>query len=157
MFFFFLFFTNTTTIHNQPIQINNTTTNIETKNSNSNCIIECILTIDFLETVQEAGGRFILMTNSEQEIDTDNIYITKINFTLHANVTLRVSLHKSIQANPHEIVKKLLALPGNESSEKFAILDAKSIVSINQIAVGANSDLLRHFQLNSRMEVVIGK
>ncbi len=119
-----------------PQSTNKQIINIETK----------IDTDRFLGTVQEAGGRLILMTNSEQEIDTNSIYITKINFALHANVTLRVSLHKSIQANPHQIVKKLLSLPGNESSEKFAILDAKSIVSMNQIAVGANSALLRHFQ-----------
>lgn len=100
----------------------------------------------FLGRVQEAGSKLIIMTESEQELDTNNIHITKINFALHANVTLRVSLHKSIQANPHQIVTKLLALSGNESSEKFAILDAKSIVSLNQIAVGANSALMRHFQ-----------
>lgn len=76
----------------------------------------------------------------------DKCYITTINFALQPDVSLRVSLHKSIQVNPHDVVNQLLALPGNAHSEKFAIMDARRILNMEQITIAANNALLRKFQ-----------
>ena len=76
--------------------------------------------------------------------------ITTIQFALHPTVTLRVTLHRSIHANPHQVVNKLLDLPENTNSEKFAIFDATRIISLDQIAVAANSALLRQFQFQQK-------
>ena len=86
------------------------------------------------------------MTNTEKKSN-----ITTIKFALHPNITLRVSLHKSISINPHhQIVNKLLALPKNANSEKFVIIDAKNIVSMDQFAIAANTALLRIFQFEQK-------
>ncbi len=76
--------------------------------------------------------------------------ITSIQFALHPDVTLRVTLHRSIPINPHEVVNQLFQLPNNSNSEKFAILDAKRITSLDQIAVAANSALLRQHQFQQK-------
>lgn len=76
--------------------------------------------------------------------------ITTIQFALHPTLTLRVTLHRSIPVNPHHVVNKLLDLPENTNSEKFAIFDATRIISLDQIAVAANSALLRQFQFQQK-------
>lgn len=80
------------------------------------------------------------MTNSEKD------EITTINFALHPNTSLRVSFHKSIPVNPHQVVNKLFTLPDNATSDKFVIMDAKNIVSLDQISIAANTALLRRYQ-----------
>lgn len=88
------------------------------------------------------------MTGSETTATESNI--STITFALHPNISLRVSLYKSIPVNPHQVANKLVTLPGNSTSEKFAILDANKITSTNQIAVAANTALLRRFQFEQK-------
>ena len=88
------------------------------------------------------------MTGSETT--TEKSDISTITFALHPNVSLRVSLHKSIPINPHQVVNQLLTLPGNTTTEKFAILDANKIITMDQIAVAANTALLRRFQFEQK-------
>jgi len=82
--------------------------------------------------------------------DEEKNYVTTIEFALHPTVSLRVSLHKSIPTNPHNVVNQLFAIPNNSNSEKFAIFDAQKVVSLEQIAIAANTALLRRFQFEQK-------
>lgn len=100
--------------------------------------------------------------------------ITKINFALHPKRQLRLSFHRAIPANPHDVVNQLLhdssILPpslsksgsdgndasddenpnSNSNSDYFAIMDASKIVCMDQIAIGANNAQLRRYQFSQR-------
>eukprot|EP00555_Chaetoceros_dichaeta_P003323 CAMPEP_0198248630 /NCGR_PEP_ID=MMETSP1447-20131203/373_1 /TAXON_ID=420782 /ORGANISM="Chaetoceros dichaeta, Strain CCMP1751" /LENGTH=251 /DNA_ID=CAMNT_0043933089 /DNA_START=13 /DNA_END=765 /DNA_ORIENTATION=+ len=76
-------------------------------------------------------------------------HIASITFALHPKRSLRVSLHTSISTNPHIIFSRTSALPSNDASgDRYAIIDAKRVVSLTHLGIAANSALLRlhHFE-----------
>ena len=81
---------------------------------------------------------------------------TTIEFGLHPNKKLFLTLHRKISINPHKITQTLSSLPNNANHAHYALMDATRIISLNHIAVAANSALMRPSQHNgAALEVIV--
>ncbi len=86
-------------------------------------------------------------------------HIAAIELGLFPSSKLLVSLHKIVSPssdttdtnsiNPHSIVQALDTLPSNQRHEKFSLMDASRIMSLDHIAVAANSALIRQLHFES--------
>ncbi len=81
--------------------------------------------------------------------------IAVIELGLFPSSKLLVSLHKIVSGtdttsiNPHSVVQALDALPSNQRHDTFSLMDASRIMSLDHIAVAANSALIRQLHFES--------
>uniref|UniRef100_A0A7S3PY61 Uncharacterized protein n=1 Tax=Chaetoceros debilis TaxID=122233 RepID=A0A7S3PY61_9STRA len=87
------------------------------------------------------------MTNSSNKSVEPEIAV--IEFGLFSSKKLLVSLHKlkpsptSLSENPHSVVQKLDCLPSNEKHQRISLVDASRIISLDHIAIAANTAMIR--------------
>jgi hypothetical protein len=75
-------------------------------------------------------------------------YLT-LQFGLHPERLLNVSLHRKLKKNPHTISKMIASLT-NDNHKRFAIMDATRIISVDHIAIAANNALMRISDTDNR-------
>ena len=66
-----------------------------------------------------------------------------VQFGIHPNRKLILTLHKKIHPNPHALTNIISSLPNNSNYAHYAIMDAERIVSLNHITIAANNALMR--------------
>ena len=79
-----------------------------------------------------------------EEKDNDNA-VTTLTFGLFPDTNLKVGLFLSSPKAPQELTSQLAALDNATSSigERYALLDATRIISLNHLGIAANSALVR--------------
>ena len=73
--------------------------------------------------------------------ENDDCSVTTLTFGLFPDTNLKVGLFASASQTPQELTSQLSTL--DSVGERFALLDATRIISLNHVGIAANSALLR--------------
>ena len=72
--------------------------------------------------------------------------ISTIDFALFPDQILRASLHLDVPY-PQRIAKETYSIQNNTCGEKYALMNADTLISLQQVAIAANNALLKNINI----------